>query len=133
MKRSQTFGMMTGAIALCIALPACASTGGGSAPAGQDANLITYDELQADPGLDVLAVIQSLRPRWLRVRGSATLSGPTPPGVIVDGVIQPAGMNALSTMRVISVQEIRFMNARDATTRYGPGMISGAILVTRRN
>ena len=118
-------------LALAI-LPACASSGSGSSGSGQDSEVILLEEIEAESaGQDVLALIQSRRPRWLRGR-SSTFAGTTPPAVIIDGIQQPGGLDALRTMRAIDAQEIRFVNSRDATTRYGPGMMSGAILVTRK-
>ena len=123
---------MAGALALSIVLPACASSGGSSGSAGSDSDVITQEELQADPAADLLTLIQGLRPRWMRGRGTTGFGGPTPPAVIVDGIEQPGRVDALRAIRATDVEEVRYMNARDATTRYGPGMDSGAILITRR-
>ena len=133
MKLAANTWIVTGAVAFAALLPACASSGGGNRPAGSSADVITFEELQEDPSMELLALIESVRPRWLRGRGTSTLSGQTPPAVIIDGQVQPGRVDALRAIRVTDVQEVRYMNAGDATTRYGPGMISGAILVTRRN
>lgn len=132
MKLAANTWIIGGAIALALALPACASSGGGGSAATSNANVITFEELQRDPSMELLALIESVRPRWLRGRGTSTLAGQTPPSVIIDGQVQPGRVDALRSIRVTDVEEVRYMNAGDATTRYGPGMISGAILVTRR-
>jgi hypothetical protein len=36
----------------------------------------------------------------------------------------------LRSVSVANVEEIRFLDARDATTRFGTGYVSGAILIT---
>ncbi len=97
-----------------------------------DQNRITFEELQDDPSLDLLTLIERERPRWMRPRGTTVFSGQVSPAVFIDDVRQPGGVDVLRSLRVTDLQEVRFMNARDATTRYGTDMISGAILVTRR-
>ncbi len=115
-----------------LLLLGCASGGGGDGTARVDQNLITFEELRADPSLDLLTLIERERPRWMRPRGTVTFGGQVSPAVFVDDVRQPGGVDVLRSLRVTDIHEVRFMNARDATTRYGTDMISGAILVTRR-
>jgi hypothetical protein len=43
------------------------------------------------------------------------------------------GIEALRDLPVEVVQEIRYMNSRDATMQYGTDHGSGAILVTTKN
>ena len=121
------------ALMMCgLVLAGCASSGGSGGTAGRDYDVITLEELQEDPSLDLLTLIQRARPRWMQPRGSASFAGRISPAVVVDNVPQPGGVDVLRSMRVVNVRELRFLNARDATTRYGTDMISGAILITRR-
>jgi hypothetical protein len=97
-----------------------------------DPDVITFEELQEDPDRDLLTVIRSLRPRWLRIRASRTFVGEEGIAVIVDGLRQNEGMGALYRLRADEVVELRYLSAVDATTKYGTGMTAGAIEVTLR-
>jgi hypothetical protein len=116
-------------IAVTFGLAGCAGGGGGSSdgtPRGSS-NRIIEAELAAVQQLDVYTVIQRLRPAWLRSRSGAD------PVVIMDGTPQAGGLDALRTLRTSEFQEMRYMSASDATTRYGTGYDGGAILlVTKR-
>ncbi len=123
---------LSACVACGVLVAGCASAGGSGGTSGRDYDVITLEELEEDPSLDLLTLIQRNRPRWMRPRGSASFSGEVAPAVFVDDVRQSAGVDVLRGMRVVNVRELRFLNARDATTRYGTDMISGAILITRR-
>ncbi|MEJ2206655.1 MAG: hypothetical protein P8170_21400 [Gemmatimonadota bacterium] len=116
-------------LALALGLTGCASSGGGgggdSAPRGS-ANRIIFEELEPVQQLDGYDAVRRLRPMWLRARGGAS------PQVLVDGNRQPGGLDALRSLRVSEIQEMRFLSSSDATTRYGTGFDGGAILVTTR-
>jgi hypothetical protein len=73
-------------------------------------------------------VVERLRPRWLQIRGVTSAQGPAPIVVIHDNV-RIGGTEALRNLRPESVQEVRFVSANDATTRWGIGFGSGAIEV----
>jgi hypothetical protein len=73
-------------------------------------------------------VIDRLRPRWLRVRSVTSLRGAAPVMVYHDNV-RSGTIEVLYNIRVEGVQEVRFVNATDATTRWGMGVSSGAIEV----
>ena len=111
----------------------CASSGGGGAEEGAadvDRYEISQEELAIDPAVELLSLIESRRPMWLRSRPMRTMmSGSSDPAVIVDNVIQPGGVDNLRRIRAAQVARVRFMSATDATTRYGPGMAGGAIVV----
>jgi hypothetical protein len=77
--------------------------------------------------MDLFGAVNRLRPTWLRPQSRGTL-----PVVIVDGTPQPGGVDALRSMRASDVSELQYMNASDATTRYGTGYTAGAIVVTTR-
>lgn len=119
-------------LALCLALllggaAACASAG--SASSMSDPNKITAAELEASDQLDILTVIQRIRPRWLQARGSATFGGQVGATVLVNDM-QQGGTGVLRNIRVVDVLEVEYLSASDATTRYGTNMAGGAILVT---
>ncbi len=76
--------------------------------------------------------IDRLRPRWLRVRSTTSIQGPAPILVYRDNV-RAGGIEVLQSILLEAVQEVRFVNATDATTRWGMGVSSGVIeIVSRR-
>lgn len=120
------------ALASSVIVTACASTGTSSTRGNR--NLITAEELRAEPQGTLYEAVQRLRPRWLQNRGitSARAMRPTPPQVYMDN----APMGSVGAMRGISVadvEQVQFMNANDATTRFGTGHDGGAILVSTRS
>lgn len=123
--------------ALGLLLVACG--GGGSGTASQPTNaprsvrgpsdLITEAEINAGTNYqNALEAVQYLRPQMLRPRSGA---GAQAVVLYVDDV-RMNDMNGLSTVPTNRVKEIRFINARDATTRWGTGHDSGVILVTTK-
>ncbi len=114
----------------------CATTapsgGGGS---GKDRNRITSEQLRTIPSLSAYEAVKRYQPDWLR-GGSGTVltgTGRSYPQVFVDG--RPyGGMATLYQFSTETVEDIRFICAPDATTRYGTGYPGGIIdLVLRRH
>ncbi len=122
------------ALAMLMALGACASGsgGGGGAPRSSSTRLVAAD-FQNDVGFDVYTIIQRHRPRWLQVRGATTAQGPARISVIIDGTRQQGSVEVLRSIAGSEVDELRFLNARDATTRYGTDMTAGAIEVVTKH
>ena len=116
--------------ALSLGATGCASGsgggGGGGAPRGSSTRIVA-DELATVSQLDLYAAIQRLRPAWLRPGTRGQL-----PEVIVDGSPQAGGAEGLRSFRSGDVGQVEYMNASDATTRFGTGYTGGAILVTTR-
>ena len=71
-------------------------------------------------------VVRRLRPAWLRVR-----SGGDQPVVYIDRT-RRGGLELLNSLAIEVVQEMSYMSASDATTRFGTGHRGGAILVTTK-
>jgi hypothetical protein len=114
-------------LALIIGMAGCTASGGsGTDGPRRSANLITRVELEEVSLLDAYQAIQRLRPNWLRPRGGQTAQ------VVVDGNPQPGRLDVLRQYRAIQLDELRYMSASDATTRYGTGYDGGAILITTR-
>jgi len=122
------------ALLLALALAGCASSG--TAGGGGDPSHISTEDLRAlDPeGLTAMQVVQRFRPQWLRTRGTATFGGGTASGeprIVLDGV--PLGeMGELRRVDATDVEEMTYLSASDATTRFGTGYPGGAILVVTR-
>lgn len=111
--------------ALALGLQGCASGGSGGSSAGSR-NHIVQEELENLSQFDAYQAIQRLRPAWLRSRGGSE------PTIFLDGNRQGGGLNVLRSMRVADIQEMEYLRARDATTRFGTNMDGGAILVTTK-
>lgn len=117
-----------------LLLPLTAGCASSAGPEGSssDPYLITAEELQDWRGRHLGEAIQSLRPRWLRSRGNTSIRlGEEIPRVVLDGAIVGEA-EELERISVESVEEVRFLDARDATTRYGTGFGGGAIVVVTR-
>jgi hypothetical protein len=113
---------------LVLALAAGACTAGaaaGSRPQGRT-DLITEEELEPIAQLSAFEAIQRLRPRWLQSRTGLL------PTVHVDGSARNAGEEILASILCSEVHEMRYMNATDATTRFGTDYANGAILITTK-
>ncbi len=120
-------------LGLVLALGACAG-GGGAGGAGRGSSTrLTEADIENDQSLDLYSIIQRRRPQWLRVRGAVTTSGPVTIAVIIDGTRQQGSVDLLRSMRGGEVQEVRFMSASDATTRYGTDMTGGAIVIVTKH
>jgi hypothetical protein len=117
-------------LACILVLGACGSTG---VRERGSRDVLTAEEIQQASGATAYDVVQQLRPQFLRVRSGRTIQGggPTGPIVYVDN-IRSGGLDALRMIRAESVSEIRYINAADATTRFGTGHMAGAILVRLR-
>lgn len=110
---------------------ACAPTGEGSSPTPRR-NQLTPEEMQETSVDDVMEAISLLRPQWLRARPNRTPANPNPVvGVVIDGRVQSTRED-LAQISIGDVQLIEFMNAADATIRFGTGYGGGAIVVTTR-
>ena len=114
------------AVAATLAAVACgAASSTPDSPAPQSSrDQITAAEILATNTSSVFDAIRRLRPTWLRPRGGNA----SPPVVYVDGV-RSGDLSYLKTLRVEGVHLVRYVNSRNATTRWGTGHASGAIEV----
>ncbi len=117
------------AFATLVFAAACASSGH-SRPRTSN-NVITREELSALEVTTAYEAVERLRPHFLRGRGPTSIRNTqvTRPVVFVGGV-RAGGPEALYRVLLTQVYEIRFLNAADATTRFGTDHAGGAILVT---
>jgi hypothetical protein len=122
------------AFGLLLAAGACATgtTGGGSR---SQSDVITFEEIQESNVNDAYELVRQYRPRWLRGRGPQSFTtdvrNTTTPGypkVKVDE-LPPMDLESLRDIRIVEIAEIRYINPRDATLRYGTGFSGGIIQV----
>ncbi len=116
-------------VAVATVLSGCGGVGAARTSRGS-ADVLTAEEMEPLAGRDLLTVIERLRPRWLQSRLAQTTEGVHPVSVVVNGLRQDGGPEVLKQYMATDVQEVRFLNSRDATTSYGLQMMSGAIVVT---
>jgi len=80
---------------------------------------------------DLYTIVQQFRPSWMQIRGQSTpMGGVRTVQVVVDGSIQPGGLEVLRSYRGNQVEELRYLNGQDATQRYGMDVEAGVIEVT---
>lgn len=118
---------------LCIALWGCASASGGSgsSPSRSSRNILTREEMGERSEQDLYTIVQQFRPSWMQIRGQATPTGGIRTvQVVIDGTLQPGGLEVLRSYRGNQVEELRFLSGQDATTRYGLDVEAGVIVVT---
>jgi hypothetical protein len=115
---------------LASAVAACSTAGtAGTAGSRSPRNIITAEDIASTPVATAYDLVQRLRPDFLRTRGSNQVHNQAQ--VYVDG-IHLGALNTLRTIRAGEVLGIRYLNAVDATTRYGTGHPGGVIEVQTR-
>tara|TARA_Y100001936_G_C15980633_1_gene616484 strand:- start:656 stop:1075 length:420 start_codon:yes stop_codon:yes gene_type:complete len=113
----------------------CASTGAGdSSGRRMNPDLITRAELDeiAQANQTVYEAIGRLRVTWLRPRTPASIqfNSDRLPKAMIDN--QQFELDFLRQMPIEDVQELRFIDAREATFRWGTGFANGVIEVRSR-
>jgi hypothetical protein len=113
------------------ALIACASSSGTRPSRSSD--LITAEEIEGASVSNAYEAVARLRPGFLRGRGQSSIQTPGSdlPIVYVNG-LRTGTIDHLRNIPAQDVQQIRFISATDATTRYGTGHTGGIIEVTTR-
>jgi hypothetical protein len=78
--------------------------------------------------------VVALRPDWLRRRGTASLRNPGSSEVAVYlAGVRVGGPGYLRQIRAADVASLEYLNAADASNRYGLGHSGGAILIRPRD
>lgn len=116
---------------LALLSASCASSTEGAASAPLSASSAIQEQELADVShLNAYDAIRRLRPNWLRVRGVGTFARQQSAGIrlYVDGA-RRNDLDNLRNIRASNIQEIRYLDSRRATTRFGTDHGDGAILV----
>jgi hypothetical protein len=125
-------------IVVVVALAASVACGGSRRsndlrPSGER-DVIFEPEIssRAPDAANAYQIIQRLRPQMLRIRGLASPMDRTgesvQPKVYLDNV-EYGTLGQLQNLNANQIREIRFVNSRDATTRWGTGHMGGVILI----
>lgn len=109
-----------------------------SRPAAQErrsTNVITAAELQNSSASNLYQAVQVLRPQWLRSRGPTSLGGTARTGgegsqlmVYMDNT-RYGNVQSLQSLSLQGVIELRYLDASEATNRFGTGHAMGAIVI----
>lgn len=130
---------------LLLVSAACAGARSGTAASVEDAEggatggvrHISWAEIDAtgDNALTAWDLIQRLRPAMLRPRAFSLRGGRGSPAVSPVAYLDDVRLNDLRSLQQVwreQIYEIRYLSASEATTRWGTGHASGAILVVTR-
>jgi hypothetical protein len=121
------------AAALTASLTCSPSTQTAGARPSTSRRVLLAEEIRSVSATDAYEAVQRLRPEWFRRRGQTSLQNQSAGAVVVylDGV-RFGGPRSLEAVRAESVVHMEYLDASDATTRFGTGHGGGAILVTTR-
>ena len=92
-----------------------------------DRDLLTFEQIQQSQSHTAYEMIQQLRPRWLSQRG---LNSPV---VLYVNEARVGGVDRLREYEPRDLGEARFLDATQATQRFGTGHRSGAIMIYLRS
>jgi hypothetical protein len=111
-----------------LLLVACGTARGG--PNRGSSDLLTHAEIAQSNATNAYDLLQQLRPQYLRSRGTFSIRDPRPayPVVYVQD-IRHGDLSSLRTIMIDAIEEVRFLSASDATTRWGTGHPAGVIHV----
>lgn len=118
-------------VLVLLVLGSAACTSRNAASSGNDRNVIAEAEIDELRRLNALEIVQRLRPQWLQTRGIDSFQQSNAVIAYLDGGRYGLAA-ALRNVRANDVLEIRYLDSRQATMRFGVGHPSGAILVLTR-
>jgi hypothetical protein len=120
--------------AVAMALVLAAACASGPRVVGGPRDRITQAEIEQVNVSTAMEVVERLRPEFLRGRGRISVSSPESqyPVIYVNGM-RAGPLEALRSISAVDVQEIRYISAADATTRWGTGHSGGVIEVRIRS
>lgn len=112
-----------------------ASSDAAQAPRRGNSTLITQAEIEGTHLETIYDVIERLRPNWFRTRGGRSEFTAASASGMLKAYLNSSPLGDINTLRSIqsaSVKQVQFLNAADATTRFGTNHDSGVILVTSK-
>jgi hypothetical protein len=117
----------SGAVPLLVLIALTACSGAAGVRRGSSL-ILTRAEIGTSNGTTAYEVLEQLRPQFLRARGRSSMQNPAPLyAVVYLNDVRAGGLDSLRTIRVGEIDEIRYIGAADATTRYGTGHGGGVI------
>jgi hypothetical protein len=132
--RFQVVGLAV--LTLALASAACGPTrsrDGSQRIAPAERNVITQKEIsQAEPRATALQMVERHRPQWLKGRGPIRPTSAQPTVVVYVDSQKHGGIATLQRYTAAEIEEIRYLDAMEATRVFGTGHMVGAILLTTR-
>ena len=119
-------------LALPVLLASACAGARSSSRTSSSRDVLTQQQIGADGGQTVYAVVQRLRPRWLQKRGSHGHQSEEYIVVYLDNG-RLGGPESLREILAAQVESVRFLDPSRAQYRYGAGHTHGAILVTTKS
>jgi hypothetical protein len=119
--------------ALMLVLAGCATLGS-EGREGRPGNLneLTREEIRSTQHNNLFDVVQALRPTWLQQRGQISVSDPTAGQVrIYLNDVQMGGAAQLQHINVLDVTSIRYLDAAQASARFGIRQRGGGAILVR--
>lgn len=115
-------------LAILVGLAAGCATG--SAARSSASDVLTRAEIDESTAENAYDAVRQLRPQYLRGRALVSVEYPSAsvPIVYVDGLFR-GDLSSLRAILVHDIAEIQFIDASDATTRWGTGHPAGVIHV----
>jgi hypothetical protein len=114
-----------------VVLAGCATLGDPAERAG-DRSQIVREEVERTTHRNAYDLIEAERPHWLRPRGRTSFQHETEVVIYLDG-IRAGGPDFLKQVSLITVESLRYYDAREAQFRFGTGHTQGAINVISRS
>lgn len=118
---------------ICITWAGACATAGAPGD-GDDRDVLTRAQLEDVSYLNAYDAVRRLKPIWLRTeRGQDSFRSQGRRGlrVYVDG-IHYGDKDSLRTLQVQTIEEIRYLDKREATRRFGTDHSEGALLILTR-
>lgn len=112
---------------LLLTAPAVHATQIAVVPGPRSATLVTSEELVDSNRRNVYDFVRAHRPLWLRTRGTSGAGTATVMAYLDGQLLGPA--TELQGIPTAIVSQLRYMDGREATTRYGINHGNGAIMV----
>jgi hypothetical protein len=122
-------GAVVRAAALAVLAAACAARAPSSHALAPSHDVLTSEDIHGKGFSTVLEAIQSLRSNWLEKRGTDSFYTPSEIRVYLDGTLI-GGLDALSSVQLMSVVYIRHYDPITATARWGLGHSQGVIFIS---
>lgn len=122
-------GALVRAAALLIVAAACAARAPSHRAPVPNHEMLTSEDLNGKGFSTVLEAIQALRGNWLEKHGTDSFRSPSEIQVYLDGN-NLGGLDALSTVPLMSVVYIRHYDGVTATARWGVGHSQGVIYIS---
>lgn len=123
-------GVMLAAMMMAI-MVGCSSASSARRPGARQSNVITMDQVNATRYSTAFEVVQALRPQWLRGRGRTSVNLSESVKVYIDDALlgEPEQLRNITAR---SIGSIRYLDANEATQRWGMDHGQGAIMVSTR-